>query len=200
MDMVQASLLRSKFAFALGYERYVSGGTPDQVSRWGGNYARIALSPEQDDLVRSFTRRVNVLVISGLWCGDCAQQCPMMARIAQANAAPVDDERAAGIDLRFLDRDEHPDLAEAFKICGGTRVPTAISMAEDFEFVSMLGDKTLSRLRAKAAASLGPACPLPGADLPEDEARATLADWLNEFERVHLLLRLSPRLRQKHQD
>jgi hypothetical protein len=47
---------------------------------------------------------------------------------------------------------------------------------------------------------LGPACPLPGAPLPDDELAATLQDWLNEFERIELLLRLSPRLRRKHGD
>jgi len=33
-----------------------------------------------------------------------------------------------------------------------------------------------------------------------DELNATLQDWLNEFERVQLLLRLSTRLRQIHGD
>ena len=73
-------------------------------------------------------------------------------------------------------------------------------MAEDYEFIALLGDKTLSRLRAKAAKSLGEFCPLPGAELPEDEMTATLQEWLNECERVHLTLRLSTRLRAKHGD
>jgi hypothetical protein len=32
------------------------------------------------------------------------------------------------------------------------------------------------------------------------EVEATLADWLNEVERVQLMLRLTPRLREKYQD
>jgi hypothetical protein len=51
-----------------------------------------------------------------------------------------------------------------------------------------------------AARQLGPSCPLPGAALPADEAAATLQAWLDEFERVQLILRLSARLRQKHGD
>jgi hypothetical protein len=35
---------------------------------------------------------------------------------------------------------------------------------------------------------------------PPDELAATLQDWINELERVQLMLRLSPRLRQKHND
>jgi hypothetical protein len=34
----------------------------------------------------------------------------------------------------------------------------------------------------------------------QEEINATLGDWLNEVERVQLMLRLAPRLRDKHQD
>jgi hypothetical protein len=73
-------------------------------------------------------------------------------------------------------------------------------MNEDFEFVGSAGDKSLSRLRALAAKTLGAACPIPGAAIGTDELAAGLQDWLNDFERVHLLLRLSPKLRQRHAD
>jgi len=36
--------------------------------------------------------------------------------------------------------------------------------------------------------------------VPEDELRGTMQDWLDETERVHILLRTSARLRQKHND
>jgi hypothetical protein len=73
-------------------------------------------------------------------------------------------------------------------------------MAEDYVPVSVLGDRTLSRYRSIAARQLGVACDIPGAQIPEDEYNNTLQEWLNEFERVQLLLRLSARLRQKHGD
>ena len=63
-----------------------------------------------------------------------------------------------------------------------------------------MGDRTLTRYRSMAARNLGASCEIPGATVPEDEYGETLQDWLNEFERVHLLLRLSARLRQKHGD
>jgi hypothetical protein len=42
------------------------------------------------------------------------------------------------------------------------------------------------------------ACPLPIAAPERDELSATLQDWLNEFERIQLMLLLSTRLRLKH--
>jgi hypothetical protein len=191
--MLTPEFLKAKFQHGLSYERYVEQGTPDQRARWERHYNAVALTPEQEALLRGFTRRMNVLVTSGMWCGDCAVQVPMMARIAQG--APV-------IDLRMLDRDQHLDLAEQVMICGGLRVPTAIFLNEDFEFVSILGDKSLARLRAQAARAVGEGayCQLPGVEQPQDEAAATLADWLAEFERVQLLLRLSPKLRERYGD
>jgi hypothetical protein len=116
----------------------------------------------------------------------------MLWRIAHANAR--------AIELKFIDRDEHIDLSERIKINTGLRVPTVIFMAEDYEPVSIFGDRTLTRYRAIAGKQLGDACPLPGAPIPQDELNATLQEWLDEVERVHLLLRLSSRLREKHGD
>ena len=96
--------------------------------------------------------------------------------------------------------DAHRDLSDQIKICGGNRVPTVLFLSEDFEFCGLSTDKSLSRLRALAAKSLGASCPLPGAESPADELAATLQDWVNDFEKMHLLVRLSPKLRQRHGD
>jgi hypothetical protein len=73
-------------------------------------------------------------------------------------------------------------------------------LAEDFELCGLYGDRTLQRYRALAARQLGPSCPTGLVPPPPDELAATLSDWLGELERVQLMLRLSARLRQKHND
>lgn len=181
-----------KFEQGLPYDPYVATGSPAHREAWARSRARIGLTDAQRALLGSFTRRSPVLVLSGTWCGDCVQQCPVLHAIEQA--APQ------AVLLRFLDRDRHLDLAEQVRICGGLRVPTVLFLDEDFGFVSILGDRTLSRYRIMAARHLGSACPLPGAALPDDEIAACVQDWVNEFERVQLLLRLSPRLRERHGD
>lgn len=190
--MLTEAFLKEKFEDGLPYAEYVATGKGDQQEQWNRVYNQVQLTGAQRDLVASFTRRMNVLVTSGMWCGDCSAQCPMFARIAEANAG--------AIHLRFLDRDEHDDLARQIQINQGLRVPTAIFLAEDFAFCGLIGDRTLTRYRAVAERQLGAACPLPGAPVPQAEVDATLQDWVDEFERIHLLLRLSPRLRQKHED
>ncbi len=78
--------------------------------------------------------------------------------------------------------------------------PSRLFLSEDHDLCSIFGDRTLHRYRALAARQLGASCPIGIAPPDKDEVSATLADWLNEVERVQLMLRLSPRLRQKHAD
>lgn len=189
---MEATYLSSKFSLGLPYDRYVLTGTDEQRRRWGQVCEAVKLTGAQRELVSGFVRKMNVLVVSGIWCGDCVQQCPLIERIAEVNR-----ER---IDLRFVDRDEHRELAEQIRINGGDRVPVAIFMAEDFEACAVFGDRTLSRYRAMARKYLGAACPTGIGGPDEDEVAATLQDWLDEFERVQLMLRLSARLRQRHGD
>jgi hypothetical protein len=188
---MNAAYLKSKFEAALDWESYLATDAARAV-HWRNVYNQLALTTPQRRLIESFTRRMHVLVSSGIWCGDCSAQGPMLQRIAEANPRLIH--------LRLLDRDVHADLSRQIMINGGLRVPTVLFLAEDFEFVGLLGDRTLARYRAVAARQLGATCPLPGAPLPPDEAAATLQDWVDEFERVHLLLRLSARLRERHGD
>ena len=189
---MDANYLRSKHAAGLIYPEYLETGNPDQKDNWNRFYEQTTLTDLQKELIGGFTRKINVIGLSGIWCGDCVQQGPLIQRIAEANFA--------AIDVRWLDRDEHADLQDKVMINAGKRVPVLIFCAEDFEFVSWYGDRTLTRYREMAKRNLVGACPLPGAPRPEDEMAATLQDWLNEFERVHLLLRLSGRLRNLHGD
>lgn len=187
---MNAAYLKSKHDAGLSYDDYLATD-PEKGAKWREIGGQSGLNDDQAALVRGFVREMNVLCISGIWCGDCVQQGPLIQHIADANPC---------IDMRWVDRDEHADLAEAVKINAGLRVPVLLFMAEDYEPVSIMGDRTLTRYRAIAARQLGPSCPVPGAPIPTDELQETLQDWLDEFERVQLLLRLSARLRQKHGD
>lgn len=189
---MEATYLQQKHDAGLTYERYLQTGTPQQRENWTRVYEQATLTPAQRQLVASFTRKMNVIGLSGIWCGDCVQQLPLLARLAEANPACID--------LRFLDRDVHADLQQRVRINGGNRVPVMIFCAEDYELCAWMGDRTLRRYRAVAQRQLGPSCPLPGAPVDPQEMAATLQDWLDEMERVHLMLRLSPRLRQRHGD
>lgn len=190
--MLSNAILEAKYDRALPYDDYLAAAAPQHREAWKAVHDRAALEPPQHALIASFSRRIHALAISGAWCGDCAQQLPFLARFEQANPDLVQP--------RFLDRDDHADLAERLRISDGLRVPVVLYMNEDFDFIALFGDRSLNRYRALAARALGASCPLPGAPVDGEELRATLADWLDELERVHLLCRLSPKLRARYRD
>lgn len=179
------------FATALPYSQFLDRhATPEQRARWDAFHARVTLTGPQKSLLASFTRRIPVLVLAGAWCGDCVNQCPIFAHFAATSSC---------IDLRLLERDAQPDIAAHLKVCGGQRVPVAAFFSEDFTPILFYGDRTLSAYRT-AAASLGSGCPTGIVPPAADATAAVVSDWLDQFERVHHILRLSGRLREKHGD
>ena len=184
--------LEQKFNEAMSYTDYVSlAESLDQRMPWDQRHSQLELTNDQNALISSFEREMNVLCLTGTWCGDCALQGSAMQRIAEANEK---------IHLRFLQReDEHADLIVKSQINQGFRVPVSWFMAEDFEPVGVFGDRTLSRYRSMARNALGEHANVL-AEAPADPVREVLSEMIDEFERVNLLLRISPRLREKHGD
>jgi thiol-disulfide isomerase/thioredoxin len=167
----------SHFDKALPYDRFLATfGTPGDKARWDRTRDAVTLSDGQRALLAKFTRRTNVLVLAGAWCGDCAAQCPVFERFAEA--APV-------LAVRYLDRDAHPDVQQELRINGGDRVPVAVFFSGDGFEVARYGERTLSTYRRLAG------------EPPDGDV---VGDWLREFERVQWILRLSPRLRKLHGD
>ncbi len=180
------------FAQALGYDDFLAAhGTPDQQKRWQAVYEKVAFTAEQRELLAGFVREMHVLCIAGAWCGDCVNQCPIMTRIGEQNPK---------IMVRFVDRDVHAAAQDAAMMNLGRRVPAVIFLSEDDHECGRYGDRTLATYRQMAADRLGPACPTgvvpPGAALMD----AVTSEWVGQFERNQLMLRLSKRLREKHGD
>jgi thiol-disulfide isomerase/thioredoxin len=192
MDVTTAYYLSERFTAGLPYDPYLQTGNDEQQRRWNQVYDAARLTEAQKQLVGGFVRAMKILIFSGIWCGDCVEQCPLIHRIAEANPAKIE--------LRFIERPRDGELPPELRINSGSRVPVVVFLSEDNEWCATAGDRTINRYRAIALRKLGPLCPT-GIVAPEKvELDATLADWLAEVERVQLMLRLTPRLRQKYQD
>lgn len=180
------------FENGLSYSNFLAKfGTPEQQQRWAGLHAEVRLSDAQRQLLAGFKRKMPVIVLAGAWCGDCVNQCPIFDHFAAATNC---------IDLRFFDRDASPELAAELSVCGAARVPAVLFLSEDWFRCSQYGDRTLSKYRQIATEFTGPACSL-GVGSPERTLLDNVVqEWLNEFERVQLMLRTSGRLRKLHGD
>lgn len=184
--------LYEKFKEGLAYADFLARYADDgQKLRWRQVWEQLQLTAPQRALLGEFRRQMNVLCLAGTWCGDCVNQCPIFEHFAAA--APL-------LQVRYLDRDEHADVQRELRINGGNRVPVLVFFSEDGLEVARAGERTLSKYRQMIRDQLGVAV---AAVLPPAEEPLLVQvtrDWLNEFERVQWLLRLSQRLRQRHGD
>ncbi len=182
----------TQFDEGLDYEAFLAKYANDvQKRRWDAVFEQVTLTDGQKELLRSFTREMPVLVLAGTWCGDCVEQCPIFPHFAAQNEL---------IRLRFFDRDGNSDLADALSICGGQRVPTVLFLSEDGHVCGFYGDRTVSKYRSMASEEFGAACPTGLVPPEETLMESVVQDWLDEFERIQLMLRTSGRLRQLHGD
>jgi thiol-disulfide isomerase/thioredoxin len=182
----------SAFSNALPYEAFLKEyATVENKEKWETARSHVSLTSDHQKVLEGFVRRMPVMVLTGAWCGDCASQCPIFKHFSDATTC---------IDLRFLDRDAQPEIAAHLTVCGGQRVPVAIFLSEDFFPIVTHGDRTLSAYRIAIAEHAGSSCST-GIIQPSEEAlQSVISDWLDVFERVQLILRLSGRLRKIHND
>lgn len=173
------------------YQSYVESGTPEQKMKWEEMAKSISLSDTQKSLVSSFKRKLNIVVMSGIWCGDCVRQGPMLRALELANE---------NLTFRYLDNKENPELLEELKINGAQKVPVIVVLSEDFYELQRFGDKHLSIYRQKAEIEFAPSCDA-GILPPSSEQLATeIGEWVDFFERIQIMLRLAPALRKRYSD
>ncbi len=124
----------------------------------------VELAPEAADMVARLDTDQYWLVITEGWCGDAAQNIPVIEKLASAND---------GIETRYLLRDEHPELIDQFLTNGARSIPVLIAV-----------DKRTSRVlgrwgsRPKAAQDLF--MQLKSLGLEKPEINEKLQRWYNE--------------------
>jgi Thioredoxin len=184
--------LYEKYSLGLNYADFLNKhGTDMHKEKWKRVHEQVTLSAAQKALLQSFTRKMPALCLAGAWCGDCVNQCPIFEHFAAATPT---------LQMRYLDRDAHADAQQALQVCGGNRVPVVVFFSEDGFEAARCGDRTLAKYRAMMQEQAGANCPT-GLTIGKDPLLAQVTqDWLNEFERVQWMLRLSSRLRKIHND
>jgi len=82
--------------------------------------------------VRRLGGRFRLVVLTEDWCGDASSSVPVVARFAEA----------AGIELRILRRDQHPEVMSAYLSPTGARaIPVVIVLTDAMEEVGHWGSR-----------------------------------------------------------
>lgn len=86
------------------------------------------LEPAVLDGLAAIERKQTWLVLTEGWCGDAAQNLPILAKMAEANP---------NVELRLVLRDDNLDLMDAYLTNGGRSIPKLIAL--DSESLAELG-------------------------------------------------------------
>lgn len=124
------------------YQQQATSG-PDQskamVEYTALNYRRmkrlnksLTLDREHELFLKSLSAPQTWLVITEAWCGDAAQIAPIVFKMAEASPA---------ITLKFVYRDEHPELMDAFLTNGGRSIPKLIALNDSDEVLFTWGPR-----------------------------------------------------------
>ena len=114
-----------------------------RMNKWDKHFK---LHEDVVEMLRNYDRDEQWLVITEGWCGDAAHAVPVMARMAEYSDA---------INIKYVLRDEHPELMDLFLTNGGRSIPKLIRMnAHDHSIINTWGPRPAELqedfLRAKA--------------------------------------------------
>ena len=79
---LRARQLEEAFESALGWNEYLESD-PVKAEPWQETRSQVQLNSDQERLLSMFTRSMPILMISGIWCGDCVRQGPVLQALAE---------------------------------------------------------------------------------------------------------------------
>ncbi|CAM1360921.1 Thioredoxin [Tenacibaculum litopenaei] len=92
----------------------------------------IKISEEAKTQVKALEEQRTWLVLTEGWCGDAAQNLPVINKLAEENEQ---------IDLKLVLRDEHPALMDAFLTNGARAIPKLIALDADKNVIGTWGPR-----------------------------------------------------------
>ncbi len=97
----------------------ILGYTKLNLHRMSRLHKVTVITPELQAAMAGVPQQWVWLVLTESWCGDAAQNVPVLHRIAQ---------QSPNVTIRFLLRDKHPDLMNAYLTNGGKSIPKLICL------------------------------------------------------------------------
>ncbi|MCO4293886.1 thioredoxin family protein [Solitalea sp. MAHUQ-68] len=152
--MDKQAFLKSEYEQSISYESYReliddllphnlttgNNNSPDMIeyarmnvqrmNRWDKTYIP---SAELSEILKNHHQKEIWLVLTEGWCGDAAQNVPLIKKIA---------DLSPNIEVRFLLRDQHIELMDQYLTNGGQSIPKLIRVnAETFEEIGTWGPR-----------------------------------------------------------
>lgn len=114
----------SIFASGLDYGAWVAAAeSADQRDKLEMQRMALALDPAVAGYLSALPRPVHVVAIAEDWCGDVVRHVPVLQRMAEAGP---------NLRVRYLSREQHPEVFIRFLTNGGEAIPKFIFLSDRF--------------------------------------------------------------------
>lgn len=106
----------------------------------------------------------NWLIITEAWCGDAAQNIPQIQKLANL---------LINVQTRYIFRDEHPELIDAFLTNGTRSIPKLIRLSPEFEVMGVWGPRPAAAQQLVLTLKSKP-------EMPAEDRALALHSWYNQ--------------------
>ncbi|RYD82328.1 MAG: thioredoxin family protein [Sphingobacteriales bacterium] len=120
-NLVEELLAKNKTTGTNQSEAYI-GYTKLNFQRMERLEKTVKLLPELIDVLQEFSTPLYWVILAEAWCGDVAQNLPVIAKITDASP---------NIELCILLRDENAEIMDAYLTNGARSIPKLIALKQD---------------------------------------------------------------------
>lgn len=96
---------------------------PESREKLKAQYDSVVLDPPTREILSSLPRRVHAIAIAETWCGDVVRHAPVLQVLA---------DNAPQLTVRYITREQHPEVLARFLTNGGEAIPKFIFLNDRF--------------------------------------------------------------------
>jgi thiol-disulfide isomerase/thioredoxin len=115
---------KAVFDSGLDYAAWLAAAeSGEQRDRMEAQRLALTLEPAVAGFLAALPRAVHVVAIAEDWCGDVVRHAPVLQRMAEAGAQ---------LKVRYISREQHPEVFVRFLTNGGEAIPKFIFLSDRF--------------------------------------------------------------------
>ncbi len=115
---------KSVFESGQTYEDWLKDGdSPENRDQIEARRRELIFNRDVKEFLETLPQNVYVVAIAEDWCGDVARHVPVMQKMAESSDK---------VDIRYIGREQHPDVFVRFLTNGGEAVPKFIFLNKGF--------------------------------------------------------------------
>ena len=115
---------KAVFESGLDYAAWLAAAeSAEQRDKLVAQHQALTLEPAVAGFLAALPRPVHVVAIAEDWCGDVVRHAPVLQRMAEASSQ---------LKVRYISREQHPEVFIRFLTNGGEAIPKFIFLSERF--------------------------------------------------------------------